>query len=247
MHRFRGLIPGLLGLALASPLSVEAVAHEPDAPASGHQHKGLMGWKSCVDCQRARAKARDGVDVPPPPSALPPGAAAQHQHVGHDARGGHYHADGQFHADGEVIHEGPIVLEQGHAYPPGQAVVGGGANLAEMPAGRAVVGGPEPAPVGVSRATQGNFAPAANVAANGPLRDPSVTPTSIPPAQTAIGGTVGARPRIISHLLGLPDLRRLRRDRQAYLAREGHASIPYGDPLDPVTELPASMVYGKDR
>jgi len=239
MHPFRGLIPGLLGLALAAPLSVEAVAHEPVAPASNHQHKGLMGWKSCVECQRARAMARDGVNVPPPPSAIPPGATVHH--VGHGAH------DGHFHAEGEVIIEGPIVLDDAHAHAPGRAVVGGGPNVASTPIGHAVVGGPEPAPVGVSRASQGNFTPVGNVAAAGALRDPSVTPTSIPPAQTAIGGTTGARPRIISHLLGLPDLRRMRRDRQAYLLREGHASIPYGDAADPVTELPASMVYGEGR
>jgi len=245
MLPYRGLIPGLLGLALAVSSSAGAVAHEPEseskapAPAANHQHKGLMGWKHCVECQRARAMARDGVNVPPPPTALPPGATVQH--IGHGAH------DGHIHAEGVIIEEGPIVLEEGYAYPPGQAVVGGGPNLASMPAGRALVGGPEPAPVGVSRASEGNFTPVGNMAAAGALRDPSVTPTSIPPAQTAVGGTTGARPRIISHLFGLPDLRRLRKDRQAYELREGHASIPYGDPSAPVNELPASMVYGKDR
>jgi len=237
MHPIQRLVPGLLGLALAVPLSAAAVAHEPAAPASQHDHKGLMGWRHCTECQRARALARDGVNVPPPPTALPPGAVVEH--VGHD---GH---DGHFHAEGVVIQEGPIVLEG--AYPPGQAVVGGDPSFASMPAGRAVVGGgADPAPVGVSRAAEGNFTPVGNVASNAP-RDPSVTPTSIPPAQTAVGGSVGARPRIIAHLLGLPDLRRLRRDRQAYLSREGHASISYGDGINPVTELPASMVYGDNR
>lgn len=257
MHPYRGLIPGLLGLALAVSSSAGAVAHEPGAPASSHDHKGLMGWKSCVECQRARALSRDGVNVPPPPSTLPPGASVQHlppgaavqhlppgatiQHIGHDAHDGHVHA-------GEVIiEEGAIVLEEGQVLPPGRAVVGGGQNFAATPPGRAVVGGPEPAPVGVSRASEGNFTPVGNVAASGPLRDSSITPTSIPPAQTAIGGATSSRPRVISHLLGLPDLRRLRKDRQAYLAREGHASIPYGDQSAPVTDLPASMVYDKGR
>lgn len=235
MHPIQRLVPGLLGLALAVPLSAAAVAHEPDAPASQHQHKGLMGWKHCVDCQRARALSRDGVNVPPPPSAVPQGAVIEH--VGHD---GH---DGHFHAEGVIIEEGPIVLEG--AYPPGQAVVGGEPTYAAAPAGRAVVGGADPTPVGVSRAAAGNFTPVGNVASNA-LRDPSITPTSIPPAQTAIGGSVGSRPRIISHLLGLPDLRRLRRERQAYQSREGHASISYGDGINPVTDLPASMVYGDE-
>lgn len=250
MHPYRGLIPGLLGLALAVSSSAGAVAHEPEAPApaSNHDHKGLMGWKHCVECQRARALSRDGINVPPPPSALPPGATVQNlppgatiQHIGHDAHDGHVHS-------GEIIiEEGAIVLEEGQVLPPGRAVVGGGPNLASMPPGRASVGGPEPAPVGVSRASEGNFTPVGNMAAAGPLRDSSFTPTSIPPAQTAVGGATSSRPRVISHLLGLPDLRRLRKDRQAYLAREGHASIPYGDPSAPVTELPASMVYDEGR
>lgn len=239
MHPIQRLVPGLLGLALAVPLSAAAVAHEPDASAPQHQHKGLLGWKHCVECQRARAMSRDGVNVPPPPSALPAGATIEH--VGHDAH------DGHFHAEGVIIEEGPIVLEG--AYPPGRAAVGGDAGYyAAAPVGRAAVGGGDPAPVGVARASEGNFTPvgAGNVASN-VLRDPSVTPTSLPPAQTAVGGSVGARPRVISHLLGLPDLRRLRRDRASYLAREGHAAISYGEGINPVTELPASAVYGKDR
>lgn len=257
MHSLQRLIPGLLGLALAVSPSTGAVAHEPEAPAphSHHDHKGLLGRKNCVECQRARAFTRDGVNVPPPPSAVPQGAVVPHgaavqyapdvaiQHIGHDAHDGHIHAEG-----GIIIEEGtPIVLEDGHAHPPGRAVVGGGStDLASMPPGRAVSGGPEPAPVGVSSVAGDNSAPSGNVAA-APRRDSSFTPTSIPPAQTAIGGATSSRPRIISHLLGLPDLRRLRKDRQAYLAREGHASIPYGDQSAPVTDLPASMVYGDDR
>ncbi len=46
-------------------------AYNGQAP--GHHHKGLFGWRHCTECQRAYAKARDGVDVPPPPSMMPPG------------------------------------------------------------------------------------------------------------------------------------------------------------------------------
>jgi hypothetical protein len=72
-------------------------------------------------------------------------------------------------------------------------------------------------------------------------------PTSMIPPQTALGGPTGARPRIISHLLGLPDLRRLRRESDSYKSREPHASISYQENAAPVSELPASMVYGKDH
>ncbi len=289
MHFPKRFIPGLLGLALAAPLTAEAVAqghggnpqaapigldhvepgdYQPTAApvaASAHDHKGLLGWRHCAECQRARAKARDGVDVPPPPSALRPG---QGQLPGHAAHHGHAHAAGHDHTasntgcaacaaaavvqgsvvDGTIV-EGSIVVTD--AYPPGQAVAGGETNLAaSMPPGRAVAGS-DPAPVGVSRASQGNFTPFNNsmaaTDARSALRDPSVMPTSLPPAQTAIGGATGARPRVISHLLGLPDLRRLNRERNAYKNREGHAAISYGDAAGPVTELPASMVFGKDR
>ena len=39
--------------------------------AAGHHHKGLFGWRHCVECQRAWVKKHDGVDVPPPPSGSP--------------------------------------------------------------------------------------------------------------------------------------------------------------------------------
>ena len=50
------------------------------------------------------------------------------------------------------------------------------------------------------------------------------------------------RPHIISHVFGLPQLGRLRRERQEK-ERQQHASISYGDANKPVKELPASMVY----
>src|SRR5208283_1730605 len=74
---------GLCGLALVTSAVVKA--DDPAAPPSdaavpqavqvaGHHHKGLFGWRHCVECQRAWAKKHDGVDVPPPPST--PAAAA---------------------------------------------------------------------------------------------------------------------------------------------------------------------------
>ena len=146
---------------------------------------------------------------------------------------------------------GPVTVTEtvveAQAFPPGHAVSNGAMTASNMPAGHAVVGS-EPAPVGISRASQGNYTPFNAMAAGGPRpgqRDPSVMPTSMIPPQTAMGGTVGSRPRIISHLLGLPDLRRLRRDTESYKSREHHAAISYEQNAGPVTELPASMVYGR--
>jgi hypothetical protein len=74
--------------------------------------------------------------------------------------------------------------------------------------------------------------------------DPSVVPTAIPPAQVAIEGPGSNRPHIVSHLFGLPQFGRHWRERQDK-DRQKHAAIAYDQPDAKVTELPASMVYGK--
>jgi hypothetical protein len=188
-------------------------------------------------------------------------AAHQHGHVHAPAPGtvapgstGCAACEADAAAIGGTIVPGSIVVSDSGSMPPGRAVVGGTAVAAEFPAGRAVVGGPEPAPVGMARASQGNFTPVAGAlaagGAQGPLRDPSVMPSSmIPPAQTAIGGDTGTpRPRIVKHMLDLPDLggigRGFRENRNR-ASREAHAAISYDAPNGRVDELPASMVYGK--
>jgi hypothetical protein len=256
--------PGLLAMAFAAPLTANAVAQQSapigleqaspevhqqtmDAPVAAaapkHNHKGLMGWRHCTECQRARAKSRDGVDVPPPPGAIPQGAVVQQ---------GHNHAGGATRCaacEAGAVVEGPVTITEG--FPAGHAVSNGAMMASGAPAGHAVVGGGvDPAPVGVSRASQGNFTPfnAMAAAADGPrpgLRDLAVMPTSNIPPQTALGGPVGGRPRVVSHLFNLPDLRRIRRDANGYKSREAHASISYEENAGPVTELPASVVYGK--
>ncbi len=270
MRSHSRLIPGLLGLAFAAPLGGAAFGQSnapagPTAPAAvsapKHDHKGLLGRRNCTECQRARAKARDGVDVPPPPSAMPAGVA----HQGH----GHPHAapavaavspgstgcvecEQDAAAMGGTIVPGSIVVSDSHAAAaPGRAVVGGEAVAAEFPAGRAVVGA-EPTPIGAARASQGNFTPVAGaLAASAAPRDPSVMPSSLIPPQTAIGGdNETKRPKIITHLLDIPDLSRIgrvARENRDRAKRENHASISYGEANGPVTELPASMVFGKGR
>ncbi|WP_156512616.1 hypothetical protein [Planctomyces sp. SH-PL62] len=73
-------------------------------------------------------------------------------------------------------------------------------------------------------------------------------PSSMIPPQTAIGGTTARSPRIITHMLDLPDLTRIgraARERRDRADRSSHASISYQEGVGPVTELPASVVFGK--
>ena len=67
---------GLCGLALVTSAMVKADDPAPPpsdatvpqaAQVTGHHHKGLFGWRHCVECQRAYAKKHYGVDVPPRP------------------------------------------------------------------------------------------------------------------------------------------------------------------------------------
>src|SRR5262249_55233304 len=119
---------------------------------------------------------------------------------------------------------------------PGYAVVGGG-----MP-------GADPTPIGVARATQNpwadpRMAAAAHRPGAGPY-DPAVVPSSIPPGQVAMSGPGHDRPHVVSHVLRIPKMGRhwqAHQDRR----REQHAAIAYGEKDQKVSELPASMVYGR--
>ncbi len=132
---------------------------------------------------------------------------------------------------------------------PGYAVVdGSGMMIANANApGYAVVGGvapgDEPTPIGVSRSGQNPRMAAAGRRAGAGGFDPSVVPTSIPPAQVALEGPGHDRPHVIGHLLGIPKFGAIRREREDK-ERQKHAAIAYDQPGAKVTELPASMVYG---
>ena len=225
-------LTGLMPSYGPEPSSAPRAADHPPAPAK-HHHKGLFGWRHCVECQRARVKAHDGIDIPPPPS--PPGMVYQ----------------------GQVIVTGPMVMNDPHgmvvngSQEAGYAVVGPGA---EDTTGYAVVGGPapsaEPTPIGVARGGQNPSWADARMAAMAPRRVQGRTiPRSSPPAcrrlSSAIAGPGHDRPHIISHILGIPLIGTHRRQREQR-ERENHAAIAYGDSKQKVTELPASMVYGKD-
>ena len=265
--RFRArLLLGLYGVALAVPVVAAAAPPSDDEAASAagmppqqqsrpHHHKGLFGRRHCVECQRAYAKAHDGVDIPAPPPIGPDGVPGAGPTVSHAVPG--HMVDVQtgecLTCQGKVIAGGQVISGDAHA--PGYAVVGG----ASMGAGRdapgyAVVGetaqGPEPAPIGVARGhqptwTDPRMAAAASRAGAGAY-DPSVVATGLPPAQVALTGPGSDRPHIISHLFGIPKLGRVRRDREDK-ERQKHASITYDRPGEQVNELPASLVYGTDK
>lgn len=247
---------GLCGLALVvpggakadPPAYIDARSVESAQSKSGHQHKGLLGWRHCVECQRARAKARDGVDVPPPP-AMAPGVQGQvvHQH----GPAGHQHGPvqdaGCAACQAGTVVTGPVTIIDSNA--PGYAVIGG--PQGENAPGYAVVGGPipgaDPAPIGVAQSRQypgpGPVASGARPGM-GPY-DPAVLPSSMIPAQTALGSGSHNRPHVVGHMLGVTGIGRSYREARERKNREKHAAISYDPPAQPVTELPASMVYGK--
>ena len=157
---------GLCGLSLVAAPAVRAQAPASPYPANqpaaaqaaGHHHKGLFGYRHCVECQRAYAKAHDGVDVPPPPvdpaagydpwsrglparrcrpgtGGLPAGAVAPGAAV-------YQHGAA---ANGVARPARPAKSSSGRSRtstraPPGHAVVGGPVLMADAP-GHAVVGG----------------------------------------------------------------------------------------------------------
>jgi len=250
------LLLGLCGLALAVPAAVMAAPLGDDEASSvpagvqaqqpkPHHHKGLFGRRHCVECQRAWAKAHDGIDIPPPPELGPLAGTPGHVHTGQ--------AGDCLTCQGGVVVSGPAMSGDAHA--PGYAVTSGPVTVAGGDApGYAVVGeafsGPEPSPIGVSRSGQPSWADPRLSAmgphhGTGPL-DPSVVPTGMPPAQVALTNPGSDRPHIISHLFGIPKFGQLRRDRENQ-ERQKHAAISYDQPNRAVTELPASVVYGKDN
>ena len=247
----------LCGLALAA-FSVAAADDNPPSivseppssqtvQATGHHHKGLFGWRHCPECQRARAKKRDGVDVPPPPSTIPAAAMAGQVVPVQGAA-----ASCPTCQAGTVV-SGPATVVE--SYPAGHAVVGGPVVAGSFAPGYAVVGegapimaGADPTPVGVSRNAQPRWS-SPRVAQAGPVPgayDPAVMPSSMIPAQTPLSGASNRRPHILGHLFGFSEFRHLG-DAREERAREEHASISYSSLNGPVTELPASMVYGKGR
>ncbi len=215
----------LFGLALAVPTA--AMAQGPARPgASGgpHKHtKGLFGNKrSCNECQ-VKELAAKGVHVPPPPSPIPDGAIVSVEECTT--------------CQSAPIVSGPMIVQGGNA--PGHAVVGGAAS------GYAVVGGEapsaEPTPIGEFNPRLASSVPPAAAGRPGTM-DRSLTPTGMAP--NPIRPKTHNDPRVISHLLGLSDLRPRRRAARQAQEREEHAKITYGPTNGRVNEVPASVIYG---
>jgi hypothetical protein len=232
-----GLAPSPMG-GPAAPIINAAPGADPNT----HNHKGLFGRRHCVACQRAAAKRESGIDVPPPPGMAGDPTA-------------HIHGVGITEANCpkcKALGVGTVRMVNEPGSKPGFAVVDG----REKP-GFAVVNGAdpqaEPSPIGVARGGQIPWAGnrmAATPAGAGPGRgyDPAVIPSSVAPAQVPVADPSHNRPHIIGHVLGISQIRRdIKKYREDRLDNSAsHASIRYDQPETAVTQLPASMVYGKD-
>lgn len=206
------------------PRSSRARASAKKSPK--HRWSLFRGRCQCPDCQRAAVLARDGVQVPPPP-AVPTMMAS----------------------GGTVAERCEVCEAQG-----GQVVMQGPVNAGSMP-GRAVVGGPapgyavvgesaptsEPMPVGVVGARLAGVQPMPTAAAP---RDSMLTPSSMSP--NPVPGHGHNRPHILSHVFFLDSFGKRSKIARERAKDEHHAAIPYGPQAEEkVTELPASMVYGR--
>jgi hypothetical protein len=239
----------LLGLSLAAPPASQAGAPfmngsylPPSKPAKppkpAEADKGRRGEDPpvdeallCPECQRAKLLAQ-GIRVPPVPPP-PDGMIVGSRSCPKCNRPAAYTVMGPARPAAA-----PTMMAGGDA--PGRAVVGG-----EMMPGYAVVGG-EPAPVGVMRTT---FAGPAAGRPSPYDRTAMGAMGPIPAAPTPTGAVGETRPHVLAHLFGISAMRRdLREAREVReeRKREMHAATAYGS-QDPaaVTELPASMVYGR--
>ncbi len=215
----------LFGLSLAVPTAVHAQGPaRPGAPGGPHRHTtGLFGNKrSCTECQ-VKELAAKGIHIPPPPAPIPDGAIVSGEEC--------------MACQSAPIVSGPMTFQDGSA--PGHAVVGGAAS------GYAVVGGEgpstEPTPIGVVNPGLASNVPPV-VAGRPGTMDRSLTPTSMAP--NPIRPKTHNDPKIVSHLLGLPELGRGRRAARAR-EREAHAKISYGPANGQLNEVPASVIYGR--
>jgi len=228
------LTPGTVS-PVATPAAPAVAAVPAPAPAQAtapvkpHKHRWSLfgGERVCVECQRARAKARDGVDVPPPP-ALP----------GPVVSGGACAACGT-ETTVMMVHK-PMAIQDGPSAAPGMA-------MAATAPGRAAIGGDAPgyAAVGNEPTPIGEVQPRLAARVPGPAgsRDGAVTMSNYSPAPLQAAGA--NRPHILSHLFGISDIGRVRREAAERRSEEAHASIPYGTDGPTVTDVPAKVVYGK--
>lgn len=236
MRSLARLSPALLGLALAAPTSVHADSNVATATgststvSSPQHHRGLFRRCMCPDCQRARIKARDGVDVPAPPP-VPSNIVS----VGDDRA-----------RSGKVFgrkNEECVACQEG-------TIVGAPIYMANEAPGRAVVGGTyatsEPSPIGQVNGVAAN-ASKSGLASRRAKKDTDVAASSFA-APNPLAPPTHNPPRVLTHLFGLDAIGHRSAEKVARMRREQHASIAYGPKnAGPVTDLPASVVYKGSR
>jgi hypothetical protein len=214
----------MAGLALLLP----AVAQGGMPPAAKPAKKAVKAKapkKLCSSCQYRKMVAQ-GLRVPPPP-ALPAGSPMRGEQCSECG------APTAVVMSGKIYRSQPPSPSMMMADGVGRAVVGD-----EPTVMMAEAGGPLPIGVVAPRV--------AAMPASGPvgLRDSAVMPTSM--ASEPMDPGPSDRPHVLSHLLGVSAIGRDRAEARARRKEEAHAKIPYGvQPLGPVTDLPASQVYGR--
>jgi hypothetical protein len=242
----------LLGLALAVPPHLWADPPDSTPPradakkSSVHSHRAgrFRTRHLCPDCQRAELLAQ-GIQVPPPP-ATPRDVVMQSEPCPRCEEAAMAAAS----APGAAAAMPPVparlsgpAMAATAGNPPGYAVTVPMAPTAQ------------PTPIGVVQANYSRMAPptAARPAAHGgpsggmthdAMRNGTMTPRTPPPA-TAVTGPPSRSPNILGHMLGLTALGRGQREAWERRRRESHASLSYDPPNQQVTELPASMVFGR--
>lgn len=228
----------MAGFALVAPLAARAGMPIPapgpltfgqEAAAKKTLKNKLSRGKLCGDCQRKKLKMETGIDAPPAPP-LPPGQPVSGEvcaACGATAAVAITQAPRRAPARSEAS-----VYMADNA--PGRAVVG-----AEESAGMASVGN-DPVPVGMVAPRMASAMPARP--AGGP-RDSSVIPTSM--ASDPVSPKDHRRPQILKHLFGLSAIGRERSLERERREEDNHASITYGPMNQSVTDVPASLVYGK--
>jgi hypothetical protein len=221
MRRLASMRLVVCGLALAAPAATRADEPVPDQPGKSYAQmsrpKRLRGRHVCPECQMKAQMKADGL------TAIPRTTVAN-------------------------VPRGVCVACQGLPGT-GYAMTPNGGGVP----GYAAVGDPsmssgEPMPIGVMRAGYRPGTPwmapsAPGYAAVGMGGAPGPwSGAAIPAASDPVTRPAGGRPHILAHLFGLPTAADWSGPWQEQ-KRSAHAAIRYGDPTQPVTELPASMVY----
>ncbi len=210
-----------LCLALGAGLVGSARAQH-GAPVSNYKAVRLNAGPLCEKCV---AKMEKVVPADPRDVALAQSSQGTMLAQGHGAA----------HSDCAACEAGATgVAYVGHGEDaPGYAMVGGGAGAAG-----------EPAPIGVMQVAHNN------AAAMSPRVDPLMPRQQAPAAMVPapMGHSMSypgiKRRPLLGHVLGLPAMGGLGREREAR-RRSQHAAIRYDEGVSQVTHLPASAVYGR--